>query len=106
PSAGPPGLAKATAVFQQLRPQLDRLVSQAEGLVQLSRRHPAPVAALKAAQSQLGEQRQVALALAMTSPAFSPLAVAFLRETQNVDAEGWLNNRRRPTEHGGHESIA
>ncbi len=91
PSAEPPDLGQAVAAFRELRPQLHRLVAHADRVVRLSGLHPIPAAAVKAAQALVAEQRQVAVAAAMTTPAFSPLAVAFLRESQNMDAEGLLD---------------
>ena len=91
PEGPSPDRADVSRLAEPLRPLLSRLTAQSNQLVRLSRQQPCPVAELQAAQARLREERQRAIALAVQSPAFGPLAVAFLRDSHNGDAQGLAN---------------
>lgn len=88
PEGPPPDMGEVCRLADKLQPLLERLVRQATELVRLSRQQPTPVSSLQAAQTRLREGRRQAIALAFQSPAMQPLAVAFLRDSHNGDAEG------------------
>ena len=66
--------------FRQLAQGLDQVVQHAEHLASLCHQPPVTACDLKAAQDQLIAARQLAMPLAMASPAFGPITTALLRD--------------------------
>ena len=72
-------------MWEQLAPQLETLCEQADGVLQFCKQHPVPVLQLKEAQHQLKCGTLAMKEFARPSLAFGPLAVAFFRETFNLE---------------------
>jgi ADP-heptose:LPS heptosyltransferase len=81
----PPDLSESQVMWEQLVPQLETLCEQADGVLQFCKQHPVPVLQLKEAQHQLNCRTLAMKEFARPSLAFGPLAVAFFRETFNLE---------------------
>jgi hypothetical protein len=81
----PPDLLESQVMWKQLAPQLETLCEQADGVLQFCKQHPVPVLQLKEAQHQLKCGTLAMKEFARPSLAFGPLAVAFIRETFNLE---------------------
>ena len=83
----PPDRSEVCSLWEMLAPQLDELCSQADGVLQLCRQEPVPVKKLKDVQYHLKEQTLAIKELVQLSHAFGPLAVAFIRDTFNLESQ-------------------
>ena len=81
----PPDLSKSRVMWKRLAPQLETLCEQADEVLQFCKQRPVPVLQLKEAQHQLKCGTSAMKEFASPSLAFGPLAVAFIRETFNLE---------------------
>lgn len=87
PTNVPPNHSEVVGLWPQFFSQVDVLCQQAEEVRSLCRKQPVPVLKLKKAQHQLKEQTLAMKELVRSSYAFGPLAVAFIRETFNLEGQ-------------------
>jgi hypothetical protein len=84
-SEPPPDQFESLQLWKQLAPQFETLCEQADGVLQFCKQRPVPVLQLKEAQHQLKCGTLAMKEFARPSLAFGPLAVAFIRETFNLE---------------------
>ncbi len=80
-----PDHSEVLTLWTQFGPQVEALCQQAEGVRSLCRQEPVSVLKLKNGQQQLKEQTIEIKELVRSSYAYGPLAVAFIRETFNLE---------------------
>lgn len=87
PEGSAPDADEQRMRFRRLAPLIRQLVVQAHELEQLCRRPVPPVSSVQTLQAEMRDLRRSAATLAAESLAFEPAAVAFARETCNVEAQ-------------------
>jgi len=82
----PPDYSEIPSLWETLAPQLDQLCAQARSFLECCQKKPVPLSELKSLQQELKVGTLAMKELTRPSLAFGPLAVAFVRDTFNLEA--------------------